>query len=75
MPKVIVEGVEVILPESGMYGRELKAIAKLPEGSVPYRIDSHDKHTVIEDAEYIELNEGDRIGSVTRFRAAGGSEE
>lgn len=68
---VNIEGVTFEVPASGMYGTDIKAIAKMPADSTPYIITPDGQHVIIEDNAKVELKEGDRIGTVTRFTAAG----
>ena len=71
MAKVTIDGVTLDVPDSGMTCERIKTIAKLPADSTPYVITPDGQHVIIEDNSKVELKEGDRIGSVTRFTAAG----
>ena len=68
---VNIDGVTLEVPVSGMYGKDLKTLAKMPGDSTPYIITQDGQHVIIEDNSKVELKEGDRVGSVTRFTAAG----
>jgi hypothetical protein len=72
MAKVTIDGVTFDLPDSGMSGREIKKAANLPAESTAYLIQPNGEHRIIDDGENVRPQEGDRFGSVTRFRAAWG---
>jgi len=72
MAKIVtIDGVTLEVPDSGMTGTDIKNLAKLPADSTPYVITPDGQHAIIEDNSKVELKEGDRVGTVTRFTAAG----
>lgn len=71
MAKVKIEDVTFDVPESGMTGTDIKSLAKLPADSTPYVITPDGQHVIVEDNSKVELKDGDRVGTVTRFTAAG----
>jgi len=72
MAKIVtIDGVTLEVPDSGMTVTDIKNLAKLPADSTPYVITPDGQHVIIEDNSKVELKEGDRVGTVTRFTAAG----
>lgn len=68
---VTIDGVTLDVPDSGMTGTDIKNLAKLPADNTPYVIMPDGQHVIMEDNSKVELKNGDRVGTVTRFTAAG----
>lgn len=72
MAKIVtIDGVTFEVPDSGMTSTDIKNLANLPADSTPYLITPDGQHVIIEDNSKVELKDGDRVGTVTRFTAAG----
>jgi len=68
---VTIDGVTFEVPDSGMTKNDIRKLANLPADSTPYLITPDGHHVILEDDSKVELKDGDRVGTVTRFTAAG----
>lgn len=64
--KIIIDGQEIWVPEGNLSGRELRERAGLSQSAVLYQV-SPDGHRVVEDDQVVEVQEGERFGTVERF--------
>lgn len=69
MRKIIIDGEEILVPEGHLTGQELRRLARARNDEVLYQINP-DGHRVVRDDDFLEVEEGQRFGKMTRVVAA-----
>jgi hypothetical protein len=68
--RIIIDGQEIWVPEGNVTGRALREYTGAPPEAVFYRI-SPQGHEVIEDDQVLDIQEGERFGTLERFVTGG----
>ena len=66
MKKIIIDGQEFEVPAESLTGNGLRRVAEVPQEDVIYRV-RDGRHEVVPEDSDVELDEGDRFGTLPRF--------
>jgi hypothetical protein len=66
MKKIIIDGQEFEVPAERLTGNGLRGVAEVPEGNVIYWV-RDGRHEVVPDDSDVEVEDGDRFGTLPRF--------
>lgn len=68
--KIIIDGQEIWVPEGNVTGRALRQRAGASPDAILYRV-SPDGHQAVEEDQPLEIQEGERFGTLERFVTGG----
>ncbi len=71
MPQFFIDGIKVQVPDSTVTTEELLEMAHADNRDVPYLIDGEDNHVVLAPGQEVDVEDGIRFGTVTRFISGG----
>jgi hypothetical protein len=71
MPEISIDRIKMQVPDSVVTTEELLKMCHADKGDVPYLIDGEGNHAVLVPGQHVEVEDGTRFGTVTRFITAG----
>ncbi len=71
MARIKVNGIDMEIPDSVTTTEELLQMSQADPEDVGYQLDNYGSQTVLAPGQEVEVKDGDRFGTVSRFRTGG----